>query len=121
MSRQPTAAAVAVALALAAAPASALEDPTRPPPGFGAGAGGGSRAPAGDQLILQSVIISPAGRSAIINGEHVLLGERFGPGRLVKVSEAEVVLLVGGSRRRLALYPGVQKHPAESMQDQDGR
>lgn len=105
-------------LALGGAPARALDDPTRPPLGYGAGAGG-RRAAAGDDLVLQSVIISPDARSAIINGEHVMLGQKVGAARLVNVSEGEVVLMVGGSRRRLALYPGVQKRAAESMHEPD--
>ena len=59
--------------------------------------------------MLQSVIISEASRSAIISGEHVMLGGKIGQARLVKVSEAAVVLLTGASRRTLKLFPGVHK------------
>jgi MSHA biogenesis protein MshK len=99
---------VALALALAAAAAQAVDDPTRPPAGL---RGGPVRSAPGDGLVLQSVIIAPGRRSAIISGEHVLLGGRIGAARLVTVNEASVVLLIGGNQRRLELYPGVQKHP----------
>jgi len=97
-----------VALGLvAAAQAQGLSDPTRPPPGLRGGAARGTGESSG--LVLQSVIISDTRRSAIISGQHVVLGGRIGPARLIKVSEAAVVLLTGDSRRTLKLYPGVQK------------
>lgn len=104
--------------ALAAAPAvQALEDPTRPPPGFGRGASARPRSAGAPDLVLQSVIISDAGRAAIINGARVALGARLGAARLVKVSESEVELLIGNARRTLALYPGVDKRPAAGQGD----
>ena len=102
---------IAFILAASSGAALPLDDPTRPPPGL-RGAGG-KRASSEDALVLQSVIISPANRSAIISGEHVMLGGRIGAARLVKVSEGAVVLLVGGNQRRLELYPGVQKHTVD--------
>jgi hypothetical protein len=103
----------------AAAQAQELGDPTRPPPGLRGGAGTGREAgePAG--LVLQSVIISDTTRSAIISGEHVMLGGRIGPARLIKVSEAAVVLLTGDSRRTLKLFPGVQKRPVDAGMDHE--
>lgn len=107
-----------VALPLLAA-AQGLDDPTRPPPGFQAGAvkpAAGAVAPAQD-LVLQSVIISDAGRSAIISGQLVAVGARIGNARLVRVAESEVVLLTGGARRTLKLFPGVQKRAAAGAPD----
>jgi hypothetical protein len=108
---------VAVTAALAAlvpcAAAQQLGDPTRPPPGFysGAGNGAGSGAGAGEAgLVLQSVMISDSGRSAIIDGEHILVGGKVAGGRLIKVSETEAVVLLGNGRHTLKLFPGVQKH-----------
>ncbi len=111
-----------VALWLAAgAQAQVLGDPTRPPAGQrGSGSVGGRAAgdPAG--LVLESIIISDTNRSAIISGEHVMLGGRIGQARLVKVSEAAVVLLTGDSRRTLKLFPGVHKRPAgEQVKTED--
>jgi hypothetical protein len=88
-----------------------LSDPTKPPAGFYVGAGPGRPGQNGN-LVLQSVLIFPDVRSAIINGEHVSLGEKIGGQRLVRVSETEVVLLDGGIRRTLKLFPGVEKRPS---------
>jgi MSHA biogenesis protein MshK len=100
--------AAAAALTVCVLPAAAwsVDDPTRPPAELRTGVALRSTA---DELVLQSVIISPSSRSAIINGEHVMLGGRIGAARLVKVSEGAVVVLVGSSQRRLELYPGVRK------------
>jgi hypothetical protein len=89
------------------ASAYALDDPTRPPTGLQTG--GNREGVEGEVLTLQSVIISDAERSAIISGVHVKLGGTVGSARLVQVSEAEVVVLVGGSRRTLKLFSGVRK------------
>jgi MSHA biogenesis protein MshK len=99
--------AAGLVLAALAWPAAAIEDPTRPPAGLRAGSG--QRMGAGDGLVLQSVIIAPGSRSAIISGEHVMLGGKIGNARLVKVSEGAVVLMIGSMQRRLELYPGVHK------------
>jgi len=109
--REAVARAAALILALAAASAvraQVVTDPTRPPAGFdtpapeAAGeAGGGMR--------LQSVMISPTHRSAIISGVTVALGEKFGDAVLIKVTETAVVLRSGNENRVLKLYPGVEK------------
>jgi hypothetical protein len=66
-------------------------------------------------LVLQSVLIHPDMRSAIISGEHVMLGQKVRGQRLVKVAETEVVLLNGAERRTLRLFPGVEKRPAVTV------
>lgn len=91
----------------APAVAQGLSDPTRPPAALlssGDAAVGVPGAP-----VLQSVIISPEFKAAIINGQMVRLGDGFGSARLVKVSESEVVLKEGGEEQVLKLYPGVKK------------
>lgn len=104
----------------ASACAQTLADPTRPPPGVrGTGSAGGRGAGDSGGLVLQSVIISETSRSAIINGEHVLLGGKIGPARLIKVSEAAVVLLTGDARRTLKLFPGVHKRIVGGELDQE--
>jgi MSHA biogenesis protein MshK len=102
--------AAGLVLAALAGRSAAVDDPTRPPSGLRAG--GGQRMGSGDGLVLQTVIIAPGNRSAIISGEHVVLGGKIGNARLVKVNEAAVVLLIGSTQRRLELYPGVHKRPA---------
>jgi MSHA biogenesis protein MshK len=99
--------AAGLVLAALAWPAAAIEDPTRPPAGLRSGTG--QRTGSGDGLVLESVIIAADSRSAIISGEHVMLGGKIGNARLVKVSEGAVVLMIGSSQRRLELYPGVRK------------
>jgi hypothetical protein len=104
-------AACALALVAGAGWCQELSDPTRPPPGFYTGTGP-ARAGQSGGLVLQSVLIFPDFRSAIISGEHVSLGQSVGGQRLVKVSETEVVLLEGGTRHTLKLFPGVEKRPS---------
>lgn len=101
------------ALALAGAVrAQALSDPTRPP--AGASPGSARTVAASSALVLQSVLIRPAARAAIISGEYVALGQKMGALRLVKVAETEVVLQDGAERRTLKLFPGVNKSPVRS-------
>jgi hypothetical protein len=60
-------------------------------------------------LVLQSILMRARQRSAIINGEHVMLGQKIGSMRVVKIDDSEVTLLGGGERRTLKLFPGVEK------------
>ncbi len=85
-----------------------LPDPTRPPSELGAAAASGAAVPSGGPL-LQSVLISPQHKNAIISGETVKLGGIYGSARVVKISEGEVVLNEGGSLQTLRLFPGVEK------------
>jgi len=94
-------------LASGTASAQVLNDPTRPPSGFAVGdAEGGD---AGGGIMLQSVMISPTRKSAIINGVMVKLGEKYGDAVLIRVAENEVVLKSGATQQVLKLYPGVEK------------
>ena len=102
-------AASVLALAAGAACGQSFSDPTRPPAGFHLGSGAPRSGEATGGLVLQSVLIFPDARSAIISGEHVLLGQKIGGQRLVKVGETEVVLLNGAARRTLKLFPSVDK------------
>jgi MSHA biogenesis protein MshK len=87
--------------------AQALDDPMRPPAAYVEGGGGGSEA---SGPVLQSVMISPSFKAAIINGEMVKLGGKSGNAKLVKISESEVVLKSGDETQVLKMYPGVDKH-----------
>lgn len=100
----------------AAAHAQALLDPTRPPSGFNLAVSGVNPAVvAVAPLVLESVLIHPDVRSAIISGERLTLGQKIRGLRLIRIGETEVVLLEGGERRTLKLYPGVQKKPAAAV------
>lgn len=90
----------------AACMAENLLDPTRPPSAMGVGLA--VVEPSGSP-ILQSVLISPQRRVAIINGETVQVGDSLGEARVVKISETEVILQVGKERRALRMYPDVER------------
>jgi MSHA biogenesis protein MshK len=96
-----------VALALNVERAHALEDPTRPPRAERIAAPATHSAE--PLLILQSIIRSPNGNAAIISGRLVPVGGRIGDARLVRVTEDEAVIQIGGAEKRLALYPAARK------------
>ena len=87
--------------------AQALNDPTRPPPGAYASETANA-APAGGP-VLQSVMITPNQKAAIISGVIVRQGGKYGNAQVVRISESEVVLLDGGESQVLKLYPGIDK------------
>ena len=98
------------AILVASAPAAAqiASDPTRPPgglvtsdPGVGGDAGGG--------MMLQTVMISPTHKAAIINGVMVKLGEKYGDAVLVSVTENQVILKSGGAEQVLKFNSAVEK------------
>jgi len=97
-----------VAEAGAAPPAEALADPTRPPySGRGVGA---EQAPvAGPEL--QSVLISPTRKVAVINGQTVPLGGKFRDATLTSITQSGVELHKGGRVEVLRLFPQVKKKP----------
>jgi MSHA biogenesis protein MshK len=96
------------ALATAAA-AAGLPDPTRPPSALMAAEGA---AVAVGQPVLQSVMISPARRVAIISGQAVALGQTYGGARVTRITENEVVLRNGSDAQVLRLFPDLEKQPA---------
>lgn len=88
-----------------------LRDPTQPPPGYidapASTEGEGDTGP-----VLQSVILRKGHKPiAIIGGERVELGGRYGESRLVQVRENGVVLAGPGGRETLRLTPAVEKTP----------
>ncbi len=83
-----------------------LPDPTRPPAGIltvpeSGRAGSPSSA-------LQSVIISRGRRAAIIDGETVELGGKYGDAKLIEVNEGYVVLQGMHGRQVLSMFPDVK-------------
>lgn len=99
-----------LALALIAAPALAqrvMADPTRPP---GSVVMDSQAAADVSGPVLQSVLIPKKGRPvAVIGGQQVRLGEKYGESRLVRLSEREAVLEGPSGTERLSLTPGVEK------------
>ncbi|MES2538385.1 MAG: MSHA biogenesis protein MshK [Pseudomonadota bacterium] len=98
-----------------AAPAQAqtLPDPTRPPMAQGflqdANAQASPAAP-----VLQSVFMSSHKKVAIISGQAVNVGEKFGDSRVVKITESEVILRNGPTVQTLKLFPGPEKKMSAS-------
>jgi MSHA biogenesis protein MshK len=79
--------------------AQTLVDPTKPPSELSAPAAPNE---------LQSIIISPSRRAAIISGQTVELGGKVGDVRLIEVSEGSVVLQGAKERQILTLFPNVK-------------
>jgi MSHA biogenesis protein MshK len=98
--------------------AQTLPDPTRPPVLPGANAEPPAGGPVGPEL--QSVLISPTRRVAIINGQSVKLGGKFGESQVVKISEGEVVLRTGQDVQVLKLFPDVQKRVSSGRAGKSG-
>jgi hypothetical protein len=97
-----------------------LRDPTRPP--FFARASSTVKEasqPAAD-LVLQTVLVSPQRRNAVISGRLVHLGDSISGMRVVAIRESEVVLRSELELRTLQLFPGIAKQRPDasgSMRD----
>lgn len=83
-----------------------LPDPTRPPI-WGNVKGTGIELSQGP--ILQSILISPQRRVAVISGQTVLLGETYGGARIISINETSIVLKKGSKLETLRLFPEVRK------------
>jgi MSHA biogenesis protein MshK len=100
---------LAAALPWAPLRAQSLNDPTRPPGAEALGASGAQDADQAGRLQLQSVLLSPHRKLAVINGQTFKLGESVGEAKLIAISETGVVLRQGEESKALALVPGIQK------------
>ena len=92
------------------AAAELLPDPTRPAIDLNSTGVSGVPEVVPDEDVshgLQSIIISPLFRAAIINGEKVNLGGKTGDSRLIEVRETSVVLQNAQGKRVLELFPKV--------------
>ncbi|MFA5826481.1 MAG: hypothetical protein WC825_11015 [Gallionellaceae bacterium] len=100
-----------------------LSDPTRPaigiPAAAEAGTGAGKAAQPPVKEGLQSVILSPQRRAAVINGITVELGGKVGDATLVEVRESSVVLQSAQGKRVLELFPGVHLKKVETAMPQE--
>jgi MSHA biogenesis protein MshK len=92
-----------------AAHAQALADPTRPPQA--AGSGPLLEAAPAERTRLQSVLLSPGRKLAVIDGQTVPLGGRVGEATVVEISPDQVVLRQGAELRTLKLHPAAVKKP----------
>jgi MSHA biogenesis protein MshK len=90
-----------------------MPDPTRPPDSFRNGQGTiTQQATVGP--VLQSVLVAPGRKVAIISGQAVSLGEKFGDARVIKITESEVALSGSNGVQTLKLFPGVEIHEASN-------
>lgn len=95
-------------LAVSLATAENLPDPTRPPSDFMMNQEHAeTNVTAGP--VLQSVLISPHRTVAIISGQTLKLGDKFGEAQVVKITENEVVLRTGRNLQTLRLFPTIEK------------
>lgn len=115
-SMSPGAAATLFALALFAlagtASAQVLADPTRPPNLAGLSPGGEIAPPSGP--VLESIVLSPQRRLALINGKLAGIGDRIGAATLVAIEIDSVRLREGAGTRVLKLLPEVLKRDVET-------
>lgn len=101
-------------LLLGAAPAAAeeLSDPMRPPGREAISAARGEAV--ATSYRLDSVLIAPDRRQAIINGNRMSPGDRIGEAKLIDIQAGGVTLLVAGKPHLLTLLPLSIKMPSES-------
>lgn len=98
-------------IAASAAAAQALRDPTRPPMASLKGVVDKAERPG---WLLQSVLISPERRYAIINGEIVQLGGSIAGAELVAIAEERVTLKTQEGMRIVNLFPDVARIAADA-------
>lgn len=82
---------MAIILVMHTAQADILKDPTKPPAALFSNADSGDPDVAAAP-VLQSVMIGPQYRAAIINGQKVLLGKKYEQATLIRLNEHEAVL-----------------------------
>ncbi len=89
-----------------------LADPTRPANAqFDAATPG---AAASVESGVQTVILRRDGKSAaVINGRHVVVGDKLGDKRIIRISESEVVLTGDSGREVIKVTPAIEKKPAK--------
>lgn len=81
-----------------------LPDPTRP-----SGWQGREATPAG----VQSILISPQRKVAVVHGRTVTIGDRIGDAVVVDIRPYEVILNRGGRESRMRLVPRLDKAKSE--------
>jgi MSHA biogenesis protein MshK len=96
-----------------------LSDPTRPPNTSGAaGPQGDVEAPT---TVLQTILISPGRKLAVINGSVVALGGKVGDARLVSISESAVVLKYSDRTEVIKLLGGIERTPVIAVKEKRSR
>lgn len=93
--------------ALHAAP---FADPTRPP-GVRASEELAADSPSAPSGRLESVLIAPDRRIAVIGGQAFKVGDKYGEGQVVRITEGEVTIRRAEGSETLRMFPEVQKTP----------
>lgn len=88
---------------------SGLADPTQPSLPAGSAA-----APSDRGAVLQSTLVSPIRRVAVIDGRSYRPGERFGAGTIESIGRYEVVIREQGATRTLRMLPRRSNAPDEN-------
>lgn len=98
--------------------AQALADPTRPPNATGTldvASGPGASGP-----VLQSILLSPLRRMALIDGHMVKIGDRVGDARIVAIDFDSVKLRDGDGVTVMKLLPDAQKSKSKPATESVG-
>lgn len=103
-----TLAGLALASVCTMAVAESLRDPTRPVEATVSRRATGKPV-SQHRLVLQTVVISPQRRTAVISGRVLSPGDRISGYTLTEIHEAEVVVKGPKGTRTLRLYPAVKK------------
>lgn len=90
-----------------------MNDPTRPPVSAQPPADPGEKPESG--AVLQSVMIMPNARFAIISGDRVEVGGRYRDAQVVRITETEVVLRRAEGTESLKMYPEVEMKAAKTL------
>ncbi|MCX7628536.1 MAG: hypothetical protein N2Z69_09035 [Methylophilaceae bacterium] len=89
--------------------AAELQDPTRPP-GMETLGGIDTPQPGAVGPVLQAVTLSKSRKVAVISGQEVPLGGRYGEAKLIRLSDSEAVLRnPDGTLQTLSMYTRVEK------------
>ena len=99
---------LALASVCLVAVAESLRDPTRPADS-GLARRTAAKPVSRSELTLQTVLISPHRRTAVISGRVLSPGDTISGYTLSTIREAEVVITGPKGTRTLQLYPGVKK------------
>lgn len=110
----------AAAAAASIADLKGLADPTRP---YTAGTGPTVTTPTPEVTgpVLQSTMISPTGRRAVISGRTYHVGEKIGGAVITDIQPYEVTLKRGDRETRLRLFPRLVKEPKPSSGKASGK
>lgn len=88
--------------------AETLVDPTQPPSELGVVGTGGAQGQG--EPVLQTVMLSATKKVAVINGQAVRVGEKFGDATLIRLTDHEAVLRdTDGTLQTLKMYTAVEK------------